>query len=103
MNPICFNFHIKKEFWRKVKPLQEVKEGLKSKFSKYSNSVKVVTSSGAQGNTHLDLSGSAISSQGAPGQQEQSIQGGLQRRQGSFIYFKSHCLKHAPRKDVQAK
>lgn len=64
-------------FDRKAKSLQAVKEGLKSKFSKYGNPVKVVTSSGAHGNTHLDPSVSAISSQGAQRQQEQSSRGGL--------------------------
>lgn len=71
---MCFNFHIKKEFWsggggngtghliERQNPA--VKEGLKSKFSKYGNPVKAVTSSGAHGNTHLDPSVSAISSQG---------------------------------------
>lgn len=49
----------------KSKPLQALKEALKSEFPKYSNSVKVVTCSGAQGDTHPDPSVKAISSQEA--------------------------------------
>lgn len=47
----------------KAKPLQALKEPLKSKFPKYGNSVKVVTDSGAQGDEDPDPSVKAISSQ----------------------------------------
>ena len=73
MEPTCSHFHIKNKkkknfqgeraFDGKAKPLQALKEALKSKFPKYSNAVKVVTYSGAQGDTHSDPSVKAISSQ----------------------------------------
>lgn len=72
VEPTCFNVWEKKKKKNfrgerasdgKAKPLQALKEPLKSKFPKYGNSVKVVTDSGAQGDEDPDPSVKAISSQ----------------------------------------